>query len=137
MVALIGMVSSSAVAEPFETPTRVMRCTPMATDQTPIHTLEIFRVGHSDLGLLVVTTSSLTIKTTSFAHLTVSHDDRNQDARYLQALELIGVSEVHVGFNLVARVGHNQNATLWRSSRDRRVQDVRLVCDSEPMLATR
>jgi hypothetical protein len=84
--------------------------------------------------LLVVTTSSPGIGTSSFAHLNVSYDGRNHDARYLQALQTIGVRDVHVGFNLVARVGHNQNATLWRSLRGV-AQDVRLVCDSEPALA--
>jgi hypothetical protein len=134
VMALVGLASSSALADPFESPTRVMRCTPVATDPTPIHALEIFRVGHSDLGLLVVTTSSPGIGTSSFAHLNVSYDGRNHDARYLQALQTIGVRDVHVGFNLVARVGHNQNATLWRSLRGV-AQDVRLVCDSEPALA--
>jgi hypothetical protein len=60
----------------------------------------------------------------TFVHLLVT------DGRYLQALETGSDHDQRVKLNLLARIGHGQDAVLKRVLPNRATESLRFVCDS-------
>jgi hypothetical protein len=105
-----------------------MRCSPVDADG--FRAIEIFRDGHSDLGLFQVTPVRGDA-TTEFVHLSLSKD---QAATYLQAQKAGRASEV--GFTFLARLGSEQEAVLHFRLAGQPAK-LRFMCDSELTLAIR
>lgn len=123
------MATGSAATEPAEaSPSRIMRCSPVDADG--FRAIEIFRDGHSDLGLFEVTPVRGDA-TTEFVRLTLSKDGA---ATYLQAQKAGRVAEI--GFTFLAKLGTEQEATLHFRLAGQPAK-LRFMCDSEVTLAIR
>jgi hypothetical protein len=132
--ALVGtmtlvMAAGTAATEPSESsPSRIMRCSPVDADG--FRAIEIFRDGHSNLGVFEVTPVRGDA-TTEFVRLSLSKDGA---ATYLQAQKAGRVAEV--GFTFLAKLGAEQEATLHFRVAGQPAK-LRFMCDSELTLAIR
>ena len=123
------MTTGTAATEPSDSPpSRIMRCSPVDADG--FRAIEIFRDGHSDLGLFEVTPVRGDT-TTEFVRLSLSKDGA---ATYLQAQKAGRATEI--GFTFLAKLGAEQEATLHVRLANQPAK-LRFMCDSELTLAIR
>jgi hypothetical protein len=122
------LVTRTAATEPADSPARIMRCSPVDADG--FRAIEIYRDGHSDLGLFQVTPVRGDA-TSEFVHLSVT---KNGEATYLQAQKAGRATEI--GFTFLAKLGSEQEATLHFRLAGQPTK-LRFMCDSELTLAIR
>jgi hypothetical protein len=125
----IVVMTATAATEPSDTPpSRIMRCSPVDADG--FRAIEIFRDGHSDLGVFEVTPVRGDA-TTAYVRLSLSKDGA---VTYLQAQNAGRATEI--GFTFLAKLGNEQEATLHYRLSGQPTR-LRFMCDSELTLAIR
>jgi hypothetical protein len=128
VVTTMVMTTGTAATEPESPPSRIMRCSPVDADG--FRGIEIFRDGHSDLGVFEVTPVRGDA-TTEFVRLSLSKDGATT---YLQAQKAGRATEI--AFTFLAKLGLDQEATLHFRLAGQPTK-LRFMCDSDLALAIR